>query len=176
MDEKRQAQRELFEEFVGTEKKRYPKDAFRSKERKDFKIRYEHILLIAIAFIVTAVIAFSLGVEKGKHLDKKPEVVKVDKPIAVPRLPESVKKPEKAIEETVASSFYTVQVASYRKEADALIEASRLQEKELESVVLEKGKYYVVCVGRFADSDAAKKLEKKLKKRYKDCYIRLIRP
>lgn len=77
--------------------------------------------------------------------------------------------PEKGVDKG-----YTVQVASFRKESFAQEETKALEGKGYEVFVLPKGKYYIVCVGTFAESREAKAFSQRLKLKYKDCFIRSL--
>ncbi len=72
--------------------------------------------------------------------------------------------------------YYTIQVASFKKEKNAKIEAERLKGKGIgvDIFVLPKGEYSIVCVGRFLKKDDAKEFSVKIKDRYKDYLIRRL--
>ena len=54
-------------------------------------------------------------------------------------------------------------------------EAENLEERmEYDIFVLPKGKYSIVCVGKFPQEDRAKVILNKLRKRYKDCLVRRL--
>lgn len=74
--------------------------------------------------------------------------------------------------EKVVDKGYTIQVASYKSESLAQKEANGLKAQGMSSLVLNKGSYWIVCVGQYAKQDEAKKTLNKLKKRYKDSIIR----
>ena len=169
----------------------------------------ENFIILGIVLIMSMVVSFSLGVERGKKMvmvKKKQQSQRATVPAHfVPekkdRIRESETKaapvPEKAgsvsfsrAEEEAAISGasgqgdtilekrveknYTVQVASFRKEESAQKEAMDLKKKGYEILVLPKGKYSIVCVGKFVQRNEAKVFSRKLKKRYKDCLIRSL--
>jgi len=183
MDEKRQVQKELFEEFADQpERRRQAKPIFHPRPKRTFTLSYEHIVITAIAFILVAVISFSLGVEKGKRSDnrqvkepvsRKSSVGNEPKELAKEEIVVEVVSEEEPIQEPVeVKPVYTVQVASYSRKEDADKEAQKVEAKGYKSLVLLKGSYYIVCAGEFENKDKAKRLEKKLKSTYKDCYTR----
>ncbi|MCR4337618.1 MAG: SPOR domain-containing protein, partial [Candidatus Omnitrophica bacterium] len=94
-------------------------------------------------------------------------------PAVSEKLP-AVEKPQEKILDKSAEGIYTVQVASYKKEDQAKDAAAKLQKKGYESLVLPKGDYSIVCVGRFNKKSEAQNLSRKLKKDYKDCLVRKI--
>lgn len=75
---------------------------------------------------------------------------------------------------TDIKGVYTIQVASYKKDSFAQEEAVKLRKKGYETLVLLKGKYSIVCVGKFSHKEEAVKMSNKLKTNYKDCLIRSL--
>lgn len=184
MDEKRQAQKELFEEFVEVEKRRHFKPMLHSKPGRSFNLSYEYLVFILIAFIMIAVISFSLGVEKGKSIGLKRASLKAEVrsqsieqteplPKAVPN--GSGKEAEDKVEESApAKSGYTIQVASYVKKEVAEREADSLKKKGYNAFAMPSGRYYIVCVGKFSDIKKASSEKDRLRRLYSDCYIKKI--
>lgn len=188
MDEKRLIQKELFEEFVKADKKKHPKANFWPRPKRAITLSYEHLIFIVMAFIITAAVFFSLGVERGERLQVK-SLALVEKesrqsPIQIAEVPGPIQKepvvkeeepsaqPEEAPKKKEAASVYTVQVASYVKKDSADKEAQRLKEKGFKPFVLSSGNYYIVCVGEFKNKAEATSEQKKLRKLYPDCYAR----
>ncbi len=135
---------------------------------------YEKIILIIIGFLIIGIVSFSLGVKRGKYLallEKKKQTKIEQKKTLEETKPvrEKVKSPP--IEEEVN---YTIQVATYKTKTYAQREADKLNEKGLKTLVLLKGKYVLLCVGKFLNKDEASVTLKKLKKRYQDCFIRRL--
>ncbi|MFH1397470.1 MAG: SPOR domain-containing protein [Candidatus Omnitrophota bacterium] len=88
-----------------------------------------------------------------------------------------IKKEESAVAlESKSTESYTVQVASYKNNITAQKEAQRLRKSGLESLVLAKGKYSVVCIGSFTEKNKAQEvlLKLKTKKQYQDCLLRRL--
>ena len=67
---------------------------------------------------------------------------------------------------------YYIQVASFRKENTAYLEAKILKEKGYPVSVTRKGEYAVVYVGNFENEIEANNNFNSLRKRYKDCILR----
>jgi cell division protein FtsN len=194
MDKKGHTQLELFSRAKGTA-------GLMPQTRHSFLgfiWNYEKAILIIVGFIITATVSFALGVEKGKRtatLKSRPRAFMASgedaikqattplpapaqakpepqlKPAPTPRQ-EVVATPAALVKESAAS--YTIQVASFKKEASAQREIDTLKKKGLVASILSKGKYLVVCVGSFMQKDEAKKLLSELKKRYQDCFIRRL--
>jgi len=137
---------------------------------------YEKTVLVIIGFITVAIIAFSLGVEKGK------KVAAYQQPIAVLRQPAVAAQtpivisqaPAVASQPPALIGAYTIQVASYLTKSMAQKEAAALKGKGHLTQLLTKGKYIVVCVGNFSNQNSAEPLLTELKKRYRDCRIRRL--
>lgn len=84
-------------------------------------------------------------------------------PIVVPatsNLPSTPNKP------------YTIQVASFKDDQYAKKEATILKNKNLDSFVITKGNFFIVCVGKFSKKEEAGGLLVKLKRNYNDCLVR----
>jgi cell division septation protein DedD len=69
---------------------------------------------------------------------------------------------------------YTIQVASISRAENAKRELTRLKNKGYSAFSLSKGKYIVICVGRFGAKEEAAISAQKLKSRYPDCIIRRL--
>lgn len=146
---------------------------------------YEKIIFIIIGFIITGIVSFSLGVEKGRKtatlkLDSHLDMAASDKKGSVeiqPATPAQTTKPEQAryvSEEKKAPQNYTIQVATFETATYAQKEAEQLRKKGFVTLVVPKGKYNIVCVGNFYSKETAKSLLAELKKRYQDCFIRRL--
>src|SRR3990167_8606766 len=100
MEQKSEYQGELFKELANPENApRAQKNASIAKRYSvTLNVSYEHIVFLAIAFIMAGVLIFSLGVEKGKHVAEsaRPKPVVAIKPEAVSPAPTMV-EPKKEI-------------------------------------------------------------------------------
>ena len=75
---------------------------------------------------------------------------------------------------TAKDSNYTIQVASYKSQDRANQEATVLKKKGFESLVMLKGDYSILCIGKFDEFVEAKKFLNRLKNQYKDCLVRRL--
>ena len=76
---------------------------------------------------------------------------------------------------TTKSGGYTVQVASYKSLTRAQREADFLKKRGLDTLVMTKGNFSIVCVGKFGQFNEAKKYsERILKEQYNDCLVRRL--
>jgi len=141
---------------------------------------YEKTILLIIAFIITGIVAFALGMDRGRRVAKIPTAD--SKQLAVKpqvKLPLSAGQKE-IIENKVLAPIqggagsYTIQIASYQNNTYAQKEAGALKMKGFSPLIVNKGKYIIVCVGNFSNQTTAKSLLSQLKKRYQDCYIRRL--
>jgi cell division septation protein DedD len=80
----------------------------------------------------------------------------------------------KSVSPSVFGGFYTVQVASFKKQEFAEDEAHGLKAKGYETFIVPKGQHLIVCAGRFGDQGEAKVFSGKLKSKYKDCLVRRL--
>jgi len=141
---------------------------------------YERVILVIIGFIITGVVSFSLGVEKGKRL----AVLKSEAYLDMAKSTHSINKQalkNTAQKQDISKSApkgtnrqYTVQVATFQTRTYAQKEAEVLRKKGFLPLVLPKGKYSILCVGNFSSQKTAKSLLSKLKQRYRDCFIRRL--
>jgi len=137
------------------------------------------------------VISFSLGVEKGKRLtmqkltDFQPtpqkaiteEAPKADISPKQEVLPPVIREEViqvKAAAPQIGRANYTIQLASYKTRTSAQREAEVLKKKGFMPIVLAKGNYIVLCVGKFSNKEKALTLLASLQARYKGCYIRRL--
>lgn len=142
---------------------------------------YEKIILTIMGLVITGIISFSLGVEKGKKLAQgykfSPQETRQETNIPKAKVQPNAERQDVLKPVTPADSlqnYYTIQLASYQSKTSAQKEADALKRKGLLPLVLSKGKYTVLCVGNFADKETARPLLSELKKRYQDCFIRRL--
>lgn len=129
---------------------------------------YEKTILIIIGIVVTCIISFSLGVERGKNLSISSSLP-IEQGQQIKSREETVKEPE-----TPEKEDYIIQLASYKTRTYAEREAELLRKKGLAPLILNKGSYAVLYVGNFPSRKTAQSLLSELKKRYNDCYIRRL--
>ena|SRR3989338_3740574 len=152
----------------------------------------ENVVVIGIITLMTMVFAFSLGVEKGKKVKNFSSSLQQLPPAAAKGVavagtlpaPEkaaasspSVKTPTASttptqINQAKKSQPYTIQVASFKDDQYAKKEAGVLKNKNLDSFVLTKGNFFIVCIGKFSKKEEANGLLSKLKRTYNDCLVR----
>jgi len=155
---------------------------------------YEKTIILLIGLLITAIIAFSLGVERGKgiadlnsasHLDMA-EAKRTPRPIVKNEL-KTLPSPKEIASEIkreprkeaapvpkIKSPGYTIQLACYKTKGYAQKEAEALKRKGFTPLFLSKGEYIVLCVGNFADKATAKPSLAELQKRYEGCMIRRL--
>jgi septal ring-binding cell division protein DamX len=189
MDEKRQIQKELFEEFGGLNKKGPIKSILGSRPKRNLILSYEQLIFVCIALIISLLLAYSVGVEKGKGIDRKKsglynksfktepasitivrsEKAQPNQPFAGKDLSNAVVKVAKADKNT--APIYTIQIASYVSKALAEKKIPQLADKGFKPFLLSRGKYFIVCIGEFANKKAASVELKRLDKSFSGCYI-----
>lgn len=202
----KQSQFELFPEARDADILQRPKPRFFSGS---LNLSGENMVILGIGVIVSMVLSFSLGVERGKKV-----VRSVHSPISetsttlnpapasssesgkktVPVASEgSANEPgvqgasaaqegsgvlAEAVPEALEKNIdkqYTVQVASFKREDQAQRLATSLQKNGYDmTMVVPKGSYSIVCVGKFSKHSEAKSFSRKLKKQYKDLLVRSL--
>ena len=78
------------------------------------------------------------------------------------------------VEQTPAkqnTAAFTIQLASYKFRSFAEKEAARLKGRGIDTIVLTKGAYSIVCTGKFANKEAAMA---EIKKKYKNAILRRL--
>ncbi len=166
-------QLELFREARG----RMPNMPLRNRFF-NFLHRHEKKVLIVIGIALSCIVAFSWGVKKGREFSstkteasfdlagKKAEAKEISRPPQEKQARREKAGPDK--------QGYTIQLASYKAKKFADTQAEVLKKKGLAPLVLRKGDYIILCVGRFSDKDEARSSLSKFKKDYKDCYLRRL--
>ncbi len=115
-----------------------------------FRIRgHEKALLLVMGFVLTAIVAFSLGVEKGKNI-----------PLFNGKL--------------AGLNSYTIQVAAFQNKNLALKHAQFLTGNNLSPLIFTKGRFIILCVGKFYNEESAQPLMLQLQKNYPNCRIRRL--
>jgi cell division protein FtsN len=164
MEKQNNSQFELFSESgVSARINRYKAD----RKFLAYIYYYEKTLLVIIGIVLTSIISFSLGIEKGKSLSMSSSIP-IEQVQQIKAREETVKEPE-----TPEKEDYIIQLASYKTKTYAEREAELLRKKGLAPLILNKGNYTVLYVGNFPSRKTAQSKLAELKKRYKDCYIAL---
>ena len=109
-----------------------------------------------------------LDKESTEVIEKVKQQKVVEEKIEVIEIPKYEYQPQ------IVQDHFTIQVASFQLDRSARQEASTLKKKGYEISVLRKGKYSIVCVGKFDQRNDATKYSSKLKKRYKDLMVRRL--
>jgi len=198
INRKRQSQ---FELFPGASKNG-PEAGKSAHLTKDLTLSLENIIVLCIIFVMSSVLFFSFGVEKGRRVesvpnDSRPDQktkkanVKSEKPVTgetqekmvvfpvdIPRELTEVGEPLLQVPGKINDGqerLFTIQVASFKLEKNAQKEADRLKGVGHEDAfVVAKGSYSIVCVGKFSQRDEAKEFSNKLKNKYNDFLVRRL--
>ena len=142
--------------------------------------KYEKAILIILAILVTGIIAFSLGVEKGRQLTPLAQSTAVQrvKPLETTALAQTIIKKEVMLKQAPVAiqqqGVFTIQVASFKTKANAQKEAEMLKQKGLTTLFLARGGYTILCVGNFPNKETAQPLLSELNKHYGSCYLRRL--
>lgn len=193
MDYKQQTQFEFFPKVIDDQSR--PKFQL---ALKDLTLSPERIIVISIFAVMVIIFSFALGLEKGKKIassalnqegiDARAKFAEVStqgplrqKAATKVLLEKTIKKPMQTVpvksaapQPSVVKSNYTIQVASFKSSKNAYDEAKTLEQKGYQTLVLPKGSYSIVCVGKFVEEEQAKQFVNKLKNQYRDCMIRRL--
>lgn len=169
---------------------------------KDLTLSLENIIVLCIIFVMSLVLFFSFGVEKGKRVAKvsvdidrtqkaeKGALKSVESaaktaqeervvfPVDIPK--DLTKDSEPGLREPREMNdeqerLFTIQVASFKLRKNARREADRLKSAGYgDAFVIPKGSYSIVCVGKFSQRGEAKDFSNRLHSRYNDCLVRRL--
>jgi len=140
--------------------------------KKSLILSYENVIFIAIGFVMSCIIFFSLGVEAGRrnisHSSTRGRAAS-----------EEVKNSEKITKEKKAEKSkirktegYIIQLAAFNKKLPAEAEKTKLQKRGYHADVRQSGNYYQLYIQGFDSTEKAQEILSKLKEKYKDCYIK----
>jgi hypothetical protein len=177
-------QKELFEEFK-KEKRKIDKIADKIKHRKKLYLHVpvENMVFVAIVVIMCAVVAFALGVERGKRYagirtapESEPLGAKaLMQPIELESIEVSTltkKRPAVTERDVTEGIAYTIQLISYRKKEYAENEREKLLKKGIDAFIVSSGNWHQVCAGVYDNIQDAKEAQSELSENYKGCFIR----
>ncbi|MCK4463492.1 MAG: SPOR domain-containing protein [Candidatus Omnitrophica bacterium] len=173
-------QGELFKEFEKKEGslKRLTKKILPKRKPHILQIPLENIISFAILVILGFIISFALGVEKGKrhaqvlHKDEKLIILEAEKVAPMPALEE--KEIIKEAPEVIAEEGkpYTIQLISYKDKKLAQIKVKELETMDIKADVIQRNKWFQVCVGSYVDKKDAESDLKRFSKEYKGSFLR----
>lgn len=167
-------EKDLFEQFQGTEKKVRTKTRFLIPRIKDsITVSYENIIFLSISLLIVCIICFSLGVEKGRResglLTPAGNIAVLD----ISRDNEKVSREPLVSVETPARTEgkHVLQLAAFRGLGPAERERDDLRRDGYNADIRKSGEYYQLYVGGLATKTEAERLKEKLRNRYNDCYV-----
>lgn len=165
---------DLFDQFQTADKKiRRKTRLLLPRLKNSITVSYENIILLAIGFIMSCVIFFSLGVERGRN-----DIGHVrQEPIQVRRIEEKPQVEKAIVDKEVVqkkrdAGKYAIQLASFKKIEAAERELGILKKEGYNADIKKSGDYYQLYIGGFGEKKEVEKILKELKKRYTDSYIK----
>ncbi len=177
-------QKELFE--FDNRKRSFPKfDKMIPKGDFALILTLEKTVFVSIGIIMLLVIIYALGVERGKVITRKiarpaVKVAMVRAPVVIEKVAIPVRQPVVAATSPVPvvetaqdpSRPYTIVAATFTRKEWAENEVERLKRSGFDAFASPSEPYFIVCIGAFANKDVAKPLLNKVRRSYKDAYIR----
>ncbi len=172
-------EKDLFEQFQEADKNIKRKTRFLLPRIKDcLTITYENIIFLLIGFVISCIIFFSLGVEKGRRdIDRgfskglfstsSNNIIRAESRIVAES--NDVQEKEKA---RSLRQEYIIQLAAFKTKSSAEEQMKKLRQDGFAAEVKKSGDYYQLYVGGFDKKTGAEKVLSKLRERYKDCYIK----
>ncbi len=161
-------QKELFEEFEKEKGKlkRIAEKIGQAQHRFYLHISPENVVFAAIIAVMCIIIAFAMGVERGKRLTPLTTAHRIE---AAP--PAEEPAPKAPVFEAPAG-IYAIQLISYKEKRLAEIEKRKLSGKKIEAFIVPSGEWFQVCAGSYADIESARAALEEFSKDYKGCFIR----
>ena len=139
---------------------------------------YEKTILIILAILVTGIVAFSLGVEKGKSIILEQARVLVMRAQGVQPASQMVAKKEeiarKLANPAAQQGSFTIQIGSFKTKANALKESEFIKKQGLGTMLFSKNGYFILCAGNFSSKESAFGSLTELNKRYGNCQLRRL--
>ena len=156
------------------------------------------ISVIAACSIIVFIAVFALGIERGKSLENTKNSAPDHEIIAentqspaevTPKIPavpitqpiqEELTPINKTLEkdkknDTLNPSRYAIQIATYKKDSSYVKkEIAKLKQNGFKPLIKTSGDYMIIYAGDFENKETAQEQLKKLKKTYKDCFIKKI--
>jgi hypothetical protein len=182
-------QEELFEDFS---QRTSPKRQFLSRGSLFAAklISFDHFLFGAISGLIALVLAFSLGVERGKRVARSYDIPMTDIHLVTPLTPRQDHIPRQSAEmnkEVITTqetkkviplypkeSSYTILVVTYKDKKSAEKVIGQLRASGRKSFLLPKGDLMVICVGEYSTSAEASKAAKTFRKQFPDCFVKRL--
>jgi septal ring-binding cell division protein DamX len=148
------------------------------------RVPTEYIVIAGIGMLVLVIIAYAVGVERGKRvqLARRPKEqaskaqMLANKEVTIVETTKEVisktEKPEIKLPAKPVGSIYTIQLASFKELNAAKREAEKMKKRGFNIAFKKSGSWYLVYAEGYRSMEEAKKAKKELAKYYKDCYIR----
>ncbi len=141
----------------------------------------ESLVIFTILGIMVGLFAYSLGVERGKHLAAQALDERVQTAwnagtrtmAAAAVITQPLRHRPLALPAFVADlKHFTLQAATYGNEAYAKQDALQLKSKGCPSLLIKNGKYWLLCIGNFQAKDNAAAFLRKLPGPYRFSQVR----
>lgn len=186
-------QPELFTEFKeGQAEKKVFTKSFIPDRTFVIAFTYEKLILAVLGLLVSLAVVFAFGFEYGKGRGAVRRIAVVQpklvqpQPVTVQQVPPRVETPRQVAKQPVAlakqaapaktapvkAKPYTIQVATFRSRDLAQQEVTLLKQKGFGAQAVNMNGFYEVWVGEFTDSKDASLILGKLRKLYKDCFLK----
>lgn len=189
-------QAELFDEFAETRRRR-PRNKLRLP-RATITVSYENLVFGSILLLLTIVVLFTLGVEKGKRMGlgaasrlglgvKTPIVASTTTPeVEVDTVTSTVSvsneeatapvQDTEPIAKETSVERYAIQLITYTNEGYARKELDKLRKQGVECFVVHSGKFFVINVGPYPNKEKALSILKEFKSQtpYQSAYLKKV--
>ncbi len=186
----KQKQPELFDKFFkpdmatsGNKRRQHNLGPFK---RLTIAVSYEIVIVSCILILMTTILSFAIGFERGKTISKQPvgasterltkkSVSEKNTVIADPEKPTLREQTEKSIPLEQKRNF-AIQLIAYAKKDYALKEVEKLKKIGYTPFMNQGGKFFLVSIGPYVNRENAKRALKRVKSKslYQDAFIKRI--
>jgi hypothetical protein len=179
-------EKDLFDQFQTAEEKIKEKTKILLPDiKRSLNLSSENIIFIIIGFVMSCVIFFTLGVEKGRReviqgLYKQGSLRQNLPPVSnVKKIDEAKKVAQVATQEAsikknqdTQNKYYSVQLSCFKGKDAADREKAALKKIGYNADIRQSGNYYQLYIGGFKTKKDAQNMAERLKDRYNDCYVK----
>ena len=150
----------------------FPKADF--DNRISITLTLERVVFIVIGLIMAMIIIYAFGVEMGKRMSQR--AVSSESRISLVKVPQ-IQVPAITVRpiavKTVAVKPYTISAATFSHKEYAVQEMNRMRKAGFDSFLTQNANLFRLCVGAYANKDAAQNDLIKVRRMYKDAFVKV---
>ena len=158
-------EKDLFEQAHAADKKIKERTRLLLPDiKQSVSLSYENIVFLMITFVMSCIIFFSLGVEKGRRERA------ISNDTAIEYTEDSKKDIVRSAGVHQPAGSYIIQVAAFKKIESAEEARANLKKEGYASDIKKSNDYYQIYIGGVETEEAARKMLKQVRQKYSDSY------